>query len=124
MPAKMSTTGVRMSPSFAWLSISFSAVAVFMLLTSNSVAAQAAQTDAESRAREFIAEHAARMRPLETAGGTAWWNANTSGKDEDFAAKEEAQNRLDQALTASQRFAELKSLHESKLTDAIVARQI
>jgi peptidyl-dipeptidase A len=113
-----------MSSTFTWLSISFCAVAVFMVLTSNSVAAQAAATDADSRSRAFIAEHEARVRPLEIAVGTAWWNANTSGKDEDFAAKEEAQNRLDQALADSKRFAELKSLHESKLSDPLVARQI
>ena len=75
-------------------------------------------------ARAFITDHESRVRPLEIAVGTAWWNANTSGKDEDFAAKEEAQNRLDQALADSKRFAELKSLRESKLSDPIVARQI
>jgi peptidyl-dipeptidase A len=61
---------------------------------------------------------------LEIAVGKAWWNANISGKDEDFAAKEEAQNRLDQALSDATRFAELKSLHESKLAKPLLARQI
>ena len=124
MTVKMYTTGGRMSPSFTWLSISLCVVAVFMVLTSNSFAAQAAPTDADARAAAFIADHESRVRPLEIAVGTAWWKANTTGKDEDFAAKEEAQNRLDQALSDAKRFAELKSLHDSKLADPLVARQI
>jgi peptidyl-dipeptidase A len=95
-----------------------------MVLANRTLAAQADSPDADSRARAFIAEHESRIRPLEIAVGTAWWNANTSGKDEDFAAKEEAQNRLDQALTDAKRFAELKALHESELSDPLVARQI
>jgi peptidyl-dipeptidase A len=61
---------------------------------------------------------------LEIAVGRAWWNANISGKDEDFTAKEEAQNRLDQALSDANRFAELKSIHESQLAEPLLARQI
>ena len=47
------------------------------------------------RAEQFIKSHEEKVRPLERAAALAWWNANISGKDEDFAAKEETQNRLD-----------------------------
>ena len=52
------------------------------------------------------------MRPLEKAAALAWWQANISGKDEDFKVKEEAQNRLDAALADPARFAELKAARE------------
>ncbi len=79
---------------------------------------------ADERARKFIAEHVAQIRPLEIAGGLAWWNANVSGKDEDFKAKEQAQNQLDQALAHRDRFAELKAIREAKPADATLQRQI
>src|SRR5262245_42473687 len=53
----------------------------------------AAKADADERARAFLKDHEARFRPLEVAGALAWWNANISGKDEDFKKKEDAQNR-------------------------------
>ena len=56
------------------------------------------QTDNAARARQFIAAHEAKVRPLEKMAGIAWWNANVTGKDEDFKAKEDAQNKLDAAL--------------------------
>lgn len=82
--------------------------------------------------RKLIAEHEARVRPLEKAVSLAWWQANTSGKDEDFAAKEEAQNRFDAALADPARFADLRRLREELSAkrkgggdvDATVARQI
>jgi peptidyl-dipeptidase A len=80
--------------------------------------------DADRRAAEFIAEHESKIRPLEIAVSRAWWKANTTGDDRDFAAKEEAQNKLDEALSNADRFAELKSLKEAKLSDPLLARQI
>jgi peptidyl-dipeptidase A len=78
----------------------------------------------DEQARQFIREHEAQIRPLEIAVNLAWWKANTTGKDLDFEAKEAAQNNYDEALADRQRFAQLKSLHEAKLDDALVARQI
>jgi peptidyl-dipeptidase A len=92
-----------------------------MLATSTSAAESA---PADARARTFIAGHEAHIRPLEIATSLAWWNANTSGKDEDFAAKEEAQNKLDKALSDPKKFAELKAIHESKLSNPLTKRQI
>src|SRR2546429_1828842 len=78
----------------------------------------------DTRARKFIAEHEARIRPLERQVNLTWWNANVSGKDADFKAKEAAQNKLDEALASKELFAELKALREGKPRDRLLARQI
>jgi peptidyl-dipeptidase A len=80
--------------------------------------------DPSAAARAFIAGYESDVRPLEVAMNLAWWKANTTGKDEDFAAKVEAQNKLDLALANRQQFARLKALKESKIPDALLARQI
>ena len=77
----------------------------------------------DARAQKFIAEHEARIRPLERAVNLAWWKANLWGKDEDFKIKEQAQNRLDEALADSARFAELNAIKQLKLRDRLLARQ-
>jgi peptidyl-dipeptidase A len=80
--------------------------------------------DPMEAAREFIAEHEKTVRPLEYAASLAWWNANISGKDADFEAKERAQNRLDAALADHEKFARLKTLKAASIADPLVARQI
>lgn len=75
-------------------------------------------------ARKFIQEHEAQVRPLEKTLSLAWWNANTTGKDADFAAKVEAQNKFDEALSDRDRFARLKAAKEAKPSDPLLARQI
>jgi peptidyl-dipeptidase A len=84
--------------------------------------------EANERARRFIAGHEEKERPLEVAASLAWWNANVSGKDEDFKRKEEAQNRIDEALADRTAFAELRSLKEAnkqkQIDDPLLARQI
>jgi oligoendopeptidase F len=72
-----------------------------------------ARSAEDARAHKFIAEHEARIRPLEKALNLAWWTANVSGKNEDYKAKEQAQNNLDQALADKERFAELKAVNET-----------
>ncbi len=84
----------------------------------------AAPQAADEQAQAFIARYLEEIRPLEIALNLTWWKANTSGKDEDFAAKVEAQNKYDAALANSERFAELKKLKEARLSDPLVARQI
>src|SRR6266480_4139009 len=78
----------------------------------------------DTRARKFIAEHEARIRPLERQVNLTWWNANVSGKDADFKAKEAAQNKLDEALADQKPFVELKSIKAGRLRDHLLARQI
>jgi peptidyl-dipeptidase A len=80
------------------------------------------------RAKKFIAAHDAKFKPLDRRAGIAWWDANISGKDEDFARKEEAQNAIDAALADPKAFAELKALKQAKdkgqIDDKIIARCI
>jgi peptidyl-dipeptidase A len=78
------------------------------------------------RARKFLKEHEARLRPLEVAAGLAWWNANISGSDEDFKKKEEAQNKIDEVLANATTFAELKAIHKERkqINDPVLARAI
>jgi peptidyl-dipeptidase A len=82
-----------------------------------------ASPEATDRARRFLQDHEARLRPLEVAAALAWWNANTSGKDEDFKKKEEAQNRIDAALADTSKFREVKEIKEKGgIDDPILAR--
>ena len=55
------------------------------------------------KARKFVAAHEAKLRPLEIAAGKAWWDANVTGKDEDFKRKErKPQNKIDEARWPTQ----------------------
>ncbi|HEX2476285.1 MAG TPA: M2 family metallopeptidase [Lacipirellulaceae bacterium] len=111
-----------MSPSFTGFMLG---VVVAMAWQSRvASAADSPEAEANHRAQAFIIEHETKIRPLEIAVAKAWWNANTSGKDEDFAAKEEAQNELDRALSDAKQFAELKAIGEAKPSDQLLARQI
>ncbi len=80
--------------------------------------------DMAAKARAFISEHERVVAPAEREVGLAWWNANVSGRDEDFAAKENAQNRLDALLLDPAKFATLKALKMSPISDPLVARQV
>lgn len=95
---------------------------IFLTLMSIPTLSPAADPSAEARA--FVERHEARIRPLERAANLAWWNANVSGKDEDFQAKEDAQNRLDAALADREAFARLKSLKETRLGDPQLERTV
>src|SRR5262245_62120179 len=66
--------------------------------------------DPNDDAAAFIKDHVAKMRPLEVQAGIAWWNANTTGNDDDFKKKEEAQNKIDEALADKKVFERLKPL--------------
>lgn len=61
-----------------------------------------------------IEEHLKRIKPLELTANRAWWVANTSGKDEDFKAKEDAQNKIDAALADKAMFARIKALYDGR----------
>jgi len=86
--------------------------------------AAAAAPEITERARRFVADHETRLRPLDVAAARAWWDANISGKDEDFARKEEAQNKVDAALSDPKRFAELKELKDKRqdIDDPVLRR--
>jgi peptidyl-dipeptidase A len=103
-----------------------------LIAIAGTLMAQTVSPDAEkasairalTEAREFIWTYETTVRPLEKAVALAWWEANVTGKDEAFQAKETAQNKLDEALSDRSRFEKLKSLREAKIENPILARQI
>ncbi|MCX7664307.1 MAG: M2 family metallopeptidase [Gemmataceae bacterium] len=84
--------------------------------------------EALERAKKLISYHEKTIRPLEIAAAEAWWVANISGKDEDFAKKEQAQNKIDEALSNKETFAEIKAVKALKdkgeINDKLVARMV
>jgi peptidyl-dipeptidase A len=85
-----------------------------------------ASPETTARAQKFLDAHTKKLRPLEIEAALAWWEANTSGKDEDFARKEKAQNKIDEALSDREVFAEVKKLRDEArdIDDAILRRAI
>jgi len=82
---------------------------------------------ADDEAKAFVAAHVKKLRPLEIAAGKAWWNANITGTDADFARKEEKQNALDTALANKDSFEKLKTIRgyiKEATRDANLVRQI
>ncbi len=93
-----------------------------LLMSTTSRAVEPLTPDAQ--AAQFISDHEARIRPLERAANLAWWEANVTGTDTAFEAKEDAQNRLDAALADPPTFARLKALTVTRPTDPILRRTI
>jgi peptidyl-dipeptidase A len=87
-----------------------------------------ASPEATERAKKFVAAHETKMRPLDIVAGQAWWTANITGKDEDFKKKEEAQNKIDEALSDKTVFAELKAIKglkdKGEIDDKVLARAV
>src|SRR5262249_34589686 len=100
-------------------------VAVAVLLLWQPLAPTASPQVTE-RAPKVLHQHTAKLRPLEVAAARAWWDANISGKEEDFKKKAEAQNRIDEALANPQAFAQVKDLtqHVKEIDDPVLARAI
>src|SRR4051812_41956078 len=73
-----------------------------------------ASPEATDRAKQFVKDHEARLRKLEVAASRAWWDANLSGKDQDFERKVAAQNKIDEALADPKTFKELKALRDQR----------
>ena len=63
----------------------------------------------DARARAFIAAYESTIRPMEIEVGRRWWDANTSGKEEVYRRKEEAETKLELRLSDPKTFAELKA---------------
>jgi peptidyl-dipeptidase A len=100
------------------------ALAAFVL-TAAWPAGAAATPEADSRARKLVESYTARVRPLEVAANRAWWNANITGKDADFKAKEEAQNKLDAVLADKALFQEVKAVKDAGgIGDKVLGRAV
>lgn len=77
-------------------------------------------------AKSFLQKHELSMRPLEIAANLAWWEANTTGSMSAFEKKEQAQNKIDEALANPILFQEIKILKDNKsnLSDPILSRSV
>ncbi len=80
--------------------------------------------ESAARARRFIEQYEAAFHPMETEAARLSWTANVTGKEEDFAKKQVAEEKIDLALADSARFAELKAIRAEGVADPILARQI
>ena len=83
---------------------------VFLALTVTISGGNQSMADSPTtkKAKAFLKEHQSKVRPLDIVANLAWWNANTSGKEEDFKKKEQAENRLNAYLSNSKRFKTVK----------------
>jgi peptidyl-dipeptidase A len=107
------------------LRISMTILAVVALVWLTWPRMVSADEDVTARARKFMEDYTARIRPLEIAANRAWWDANITGKPEDFKRKEEAQNKIDAVLSDKKAFAQLKILHrDAGIDEPIVRRAI
>ena len=79
----------------------------------------------DEQARAFIDDHLARAKDLEIEVGRLWWKASVSGSEEDFKAKEEAENALNAVLADPASFARLQAVREGgPINDPHLRRQI
>jgi peptidyl-dipeptidase A len=79
----------------------------------------------ENRMRTFISAYESKAIPLYKASALASWNANVSGKAEDYSISEKASFEYAKLFTDSIAFAELKEIKESNtLTDPLLVRQL
>lgn len=85
-----------------------------------------ADPDTTAAAKKFLTDFVAKVRPLEIAANRAWWDANITGKDEEFARKEKAQNALDELLSDKTLFASIKALKDksAQIDDPVTRRAI
>jgi len=83
------------------------------------------QEKMENRMRTFISAYESKAIPLYKASALASWNANVSGKAEDYSISEKASFEYARLFTDSIAFAELKEIKESNtLTDPLLVRQL
>ena len=109
-----------MSLNHCLLTLGLAMVAVLAVTTCG----RADEPDNDARAGRFIRTHEQDVRPLEIEVARRWWNANVSGKEDDYRRKEEAETRLELRLSEPGPFAELKAIHAQPIRDPIVAREI
>jgi peptidyl-dipeptidase A len=87
--------------------------------------AASAGPEATEKARELVGSFIKQFRPLDVAASRAWWDANISGKDEDFQRKEDAQNKIDELLSNTEAFARVKAIKEAGgIDDPVIKRAI
>src|SRR3990172_12123254 len=70
-------------------------------------------------------EYVAKYRPLVIQSETAWWDANTTGADEAFERRKQAQGALVELHSDRATFSQLKALKDSgNITDPVLKREL
>lgn len=70
-------------------------------------------------------EYVAKYKPLVIQSETAWWDANTTGADEAFERRKQAQGALVELHSDRAKFAQLKALKESgNVSDPVLKREL
>jgi peptidyl-dipeptidase A len=106
-----------MKKHFALLTVASSALLLFSCVSE--------QVKMENRMKQFISTYEEKVIPLYREASLASWNANVTGKDEDYATSEKASFALANLYTDSVAFAELRKLKESgEVKDTLLARQL
>lgn len=70
-------------------------------------------------------EYLAKFKPLTIQSETAWWDANTTGSDEAFERRKQAQNALVELHNDREMFFKIKSLRKThQIVDPILNREL
>ena len=100
-------------------------VPLFLLVCAMTPLLTAADADSTEAAKAFIEKYTATLRPLDITANRAWWDANITGNDEDYKRKEDAQNKIDEVLSDTKAFAQVKAIKEKGgIDDPILKRAI
>ncbi len=107
-------------------------LAIFAMIVLPAVLAMAwpaivrGDADTTAAAQKFLVDFTAKIRPLDIAANRAWWDANITGNDDDFARKEKAQNAIDALLSDQALFAAVKSFKDrsAQIEDKVTKRAI
>jgi peptidyl-dipeptidase A len=97
---------------------------LLVALLSVPAAALTPDGDNDGRARRFVEHYNATVRPLEVEAARAFWDANVTGKEEDFRKKQEAEEKLELRLSDPAQFAELNAIKQGGVSDPLLAREV
>ena len=97
---------------------------LLVALLSVPAAALTPDGDNDARARRFVEHYNATVRPLEVEAARAFWDANVTGKEEDFRKKQEAEEKLELRLSDPAEFAELKAIKQGGVSDPLLTREV
>ncbi|QEG35624.1 M2 family metallopeptidase [Bythopirellula goksoeyrii] len=99
-------------------------VVLGMYWASGFAQAASAKEDTTAAAKDFLRHYETNVVPLEISLNRAWWDANTTGSDEAFAAKEALDKQMNELLSSKEKFQELESIKVGSISDPQLARQI
>ena len=90
-----------------WILLVFTAI--------SQATSSSAQEDTTAAAEKFLDYYESTVVPVDISLNRAWWVANTRGEDEDFAAKESLDKRMNEMLSDPAKFSELEAIKEGSI---------